>query len=248
MPKALRRKIPIVPVPEIADLVADEEKRARGAIVPIEIGERARLHRRLDAAPDRHAAAARRQGARHRRAAAGCGEAAGCARRCRGDGRARRPSARGHPRHRFLDGLGRADLHPHARRSRRRRHQDRGDPVSGLVARRRPPAGLCAGQAVREDGALLHHEPQQARHHARPDAGSGPQSGAAPGRRCRPRGRQLFGRGAAEARARLRHREQAQPETGDDVDVGLRRRQPASRLPRLWLDPGAGLRPAERGR
>jgi crotonobetainyl-CoA:carnitine CoA-transferase CaiB-like acyl-CoA transferase len=37
--EALRRKIPIVPVPEIADLVADEEKRTRGAIVPIEIGE-----------------------------------------------------------------------------------------------------------------------------------------------------------------------------------------------------------------
>jgi crotonobetainyl-CoA:carnitine CoA-transferase CaiB-like acyl-CoA transferase len=36
--EALRRKIPIVPVPEISDLVADEEKRARGAIVPIEIG------------------------------------------------------------------------------------------------------------------------------------------------------------------------------------------------------------------
>jgi crotonobetainyl-CoA:carnitine CoA-transferase CaiB-like acyl-CoA transferase len=37
--EALRRKIPIVPVPEIADLTADEEKRARGAIVPIEIGD-----------------------------------------------------------------------------------------------------------------------------------------------------------------------------------------------------------------
>jgi crotonobetainyl-CoA:carnitine CoA-transferase CaiB-like acyl-CoA transferase len=37
--EGLRRKIPIVPVPEMADLVADEEKRARGAIVPIEIGD-----------------------------------------------------------------------------------------------------------------------------------------------------------------------------------------------------------------
>src|SRR3954451_25046485 len=37
--EGLRRKIPIVPVPEIADLVADEEKRARGAMVPIELGE-----------------------------------------------------------------------------------------------------------------------------------------------------------------------------------------------------------------
>src|SRR6478735_6675979 len=36
--EGLRRKIPIVPVPEIADLVADKEKWARGAIVPIEIG------------------------------------------------------------------------------------------------------------------------------------------------------------------------------------------------------------------
>ncbi|MBN8987172.1 MAG: CoA transferase [Rhizobiales bacterium] len=37
--EGLRRKIPIVPVPEIADLVADEEKRARGAIVPIMVGD-----------------------------------------------------------------------------------------------------------------------------------------------------------------------------------------------------------------
>jgi crotonobetainyl-CoA:carnitine CoA-transferase CaiB-like acyl-CoA transferase len=37
--EGLRRKIPIVPVPEIADLIADEEKRARGAIVPIIIGD-----------------------------------------------------------------------------------------------------------------------------------------------------------------------------------------------------------------
>ena len=37
--EGLRRKIPIVPVPEIADLIADEEKKARGAIVPIAIGD-----------------------------------------------------------------------------------------------------------------------------------------------------------------------------------------------------------------
>ncbi len=37
--ESLRRKIPIVPVPEIGDLIADEEKRARGAIVPIMIGD-----------------------------------------------------------------------------------------------------------------------------------------------------------------------------------------------------------------
>ena len=37
--EGLKRKIPIVPVPEIADLIADEEKRARGAIVPIAVGD-----------------------------------------------------------------------------------------------------------------------------------------------------------------------------------------------------------------
>ncbi|WP_454620222.1 CaiB/BaiF CoA transferase family protein [Bradyrhizobium cenepequi] len=37
--EGLKRKIPIVPVPEIAELIADEEKRARGAIVPITIGD-----------------------------------------------------------------------------------------------------------------------------------------------------------------------------------------------------------------
>ncbi|WP_076862658.1 CaiB/BaiF CoA transferase family protein [Bradyrhizobium mercantei] len=36
--EGLKRKIPIVPVPEISDLIADEEKRARGAIVPITVG------------------------------------------------------------------------------------------------------------------------------------------------------------------------------------------------------------------
>jgi len=37
--EGLKRKIPIVPVPEISDLIADEEKRARGAIVPISVGD-----------------------------------------------------------------------------------------------------------------------------------------------------------------------------------------------------------------
>jgi crotonobetainyl-CoA:carnitine CoA-transferase CaiB-like acyl-CoA transferase len=37
--EGLRRKIPIVPVPDIGDLIADEEKQARGAIVPIQVGE-----------------------------------------------------------------------------------------------------------------------------------------------------------------------------------------------------------------
>ena len=37
--EGLRRKIPIVPVPEIADLIADEEKKSRGAIVPVIIGD-----------------------------------------------------------------------------------------------------------------------------------------------------------------------------------------------------------------
>jgi crotonobetainyl-CoA:carnitine CoA-transferase CaiB-like acyl-CoA transferase len=36
--ESLRRKIPIVPVPSVADLIADEEKRSRGAIVPIHVG------------------------------------------------------------------------------------------------------------------------------------------------------------------------------------------------------------------
>ena len=37
--EGLKRKIPIVPVPGIGDLIADAEKRSRGAIVPIAIGE-----------------------------------------------------------------------------------------------------------------------------------------------------------------------------------------------------------------
>ncbi|MFK4380964.1 CoA transferase [Bradyrhizobium sp. USDA 223] len=37
--EGLKRKIPIVPVPEISDLLQDHEKRARGAIVPVHFGE-----------------------------------------------------------------------------------------------------------------------------------------------------------------------------------------------------------------
>jgi crotonobetainyl-CoA:carnitine CoA-transferase CaiB-like acyl-CoA transferase len=37
--EGLKRRIPIVPVPDISDLIADAEKRSRGAIVPIAIGD-----------------------------------------------------------------------------------------------------------------------------------------------------------------------------------------------------------------
>jgi crotonobetainyl-CoA:carnitine CoA-transferase CaiB-like acyl-CoA transferase len=37
--EGLKRKIPIVPVPAISDLIADEEKKSRGAIVPIAVGD-----------------------------------------------------------------------------------------------------------------------------------------------------------------------------------------------------------------
>ncbi len=37
--EGLKRKIPIVPVPEISELLRDAEKQARGAIVPIRLGE-----------------------------------------------------------------------------------------------------------------------------------------------------------------------------------------------------------------
>ncbi|WP_027579487.1 CoA transferase [Bradyrhizobium sp. Ai1a-2] len=37
--EGLKRKIPIVPVPEVAELIADEERQARGAIVPVTVGE-----------------------------------------------------------------------------------------------------------------------------------------------------------------------------------------------------------------
>ena len=37
--EGLKRKIPIVPVPSIADLISDDEKKSRGAVVPIVIGD-----------------------------------------------------------------------------------------------------------------------------------------------------------------------------------------------------------------
>ena len=59
--EGLRRKIPIVPVPAIADLIADEEKRARGAIVPVMIGDEsgftAGSMQRLTGTPPRHGGA-----------------------------------------------------------------------------------------------------------------------------------------------------------------------------------------------
>ena len=66
--EGLRRKIPIVPVPDIADLIADEEKKARGAIVPIMIGDEtgftAGSMQRLTGTPPRRGGS----GARYRRA------------------------------------------------------------------------------------------------------------------------------------------------------------------------------------
>ncbi|MCP4617352.1 MAG: CoA transferase [Bradyrhizobium sp.] len=56
--EGLKRKIPIVPVPEIADLIADDEKKSRGAIVPIEVGDErgfaAGSMQRLTGTPPRH--------------------------------------------------------------------------------------------------------------------------------------------------------------------------------------------------
>ncbi|MGY4430762.1 crotonobetainyl-CoA:carnitine CoA-transferase CaiB-like acyl-CoA transferase [Bradyrhizobium sp. F1.13.1] len=37
--EGLKRKIPVIPVPEMSDLLVDPEKRARGAMVPVLIGE-----------------------------------------------------------------------------------------------------------------------------------------------------------------------------------------------------------------
>ena len=129
--EGLRRKIPIVPVPEIGDLIADEEKKARGAIVPVMIGDESGFTAGSMQRLDRHAAATRRSGSRYRRADARqrpCRCA--CPRTGAGTERERQASARRHSRRRFLDGLGRPDLHADARRSRRRRDQDRGDAVS----------------------------------------------------------------------------------------------------------------------
>ena len=68
--EGLRRKIPIVPVPGIGDLIGDAEKRSRGADRPDHDRQRGRVYRRFHAAPDRYAAAARRSRSRHRRGAA----------------------------------------------------------------------------------------------------------------------------------------------------------------------------------
>jgi crotonobetainyl-CoA:carnitine CoA-transferase CaiB-like acyl-CoA transferase len=59
--EGLQRKIPIVPVPGIGDLIADREKKARGAIVPIKIGDEtgftAGSMQRLTATPPRRGGA-----------------------------------------------------------------------------------------------------------------------------------------------------------------------------------------------
>ena len=68
--EGLRRKIPIVPVPSVDDLINDAEKKARGAIVPVRIGHEsgftAGSMQRLTGTPPR----AWRRGACDRRSAA----------------------------------------------------------------------------------------------------------------------------------------------------------------------------------
>lgn len=106
--EGLKRKIPIVPVPQIPDLLQDLEKRERGAIVPVLLGEEG-PNGRLDAEADTDAAAPGRQGSSSGRAA----ERKTCeqARHWRyvvivRPRRCRRATIRGDSRHRLLDGLG----------------------------------------------------------------------------------------------------------------------------------------------
>ena len=134
----------------------------------------------LAVSSDAHAGQFRRHGAeagrarRHHRAAPDHGQ--------RGDegAAARRPA-----HHRPVDGLGRPDLHAQPGRPRRRRDQDRGLRLSRLVARRRQPPRDGDATALREVVALQHHEPRQARHHARPHGARrrGARQGAGEGRR-----------------------------------------------------------------
>jgi crotonobetainyl-CoA:carnitine CoA-transferase CaiB-like acyl-CoA transferase len=78
--EGLKRKIPIVPVPEIADLISDEEKKERGALVPIVIGDErgftAGSMQRLTGTRPRHGGKVPGIGERQPVAAASSGESA----------------------------------------------------------------------------------------------------------------------------------------------------------------------------
>ena len=95
--EGLKRKIPIVPVPDIGDLIGDAEKRSRGAIVPIVIGEESGLTagsmQRLTGTPPRRGGAV-----------AAIGEAQPVTARS-GDAAARAMPEAGGPKHLPLEGV-----------------------------------------------------------------------------------------------------------------------------------------------
>ena len=246
--EGLRRKIPIVPVPEIGDLIADEEKKARGAIVPIMIGDEtgftAGSMQRLTGTPPRRGGAVPDIG-EQMLGSAHAGEAA-----------ARVPAPEPNGQNRLpLEGIRVVDFSmgwagPICTRTL----ADLGADVIKIEATQYPdwwrgvdrrPAYVLEQmyeKSVRycimnrnKRGITLDLTRPQGLNLAKRLLG-----------RRRSRGRQLLGRSAAEARPGLRRPQQAQSEARHDVDVGVRRRQRQPRLPRLWLDAGAGLRPAER--
>ena len=154
------------------------------------------------------------------------------------------PAARRHPHRRPHDGLGRPARLAHRGRPRRRSDQGRKHRLPRLVARRQFHRGVLPRAPVREELELQPDEPQQARHHARLDAASG-QVAASAARGGRRRGdRELLGRGAAQARARLRGAEAGQRAPGDGLDARLRFAQRLERHPRLRRHAGTGERPA----
>jgi crotonobetainyl-CoA:carnitine CoA-transferase CaiB-like acyl-CoA transferase len=237
--EGLRRKIPIVPVPEIGDLIADEEKKARRAIIPITIGDEAGFTagsmQRLTGTPPRRSAAVPAIGERLLGSA-------------HADEVEVRPSPEPRGANRLpLEGIRVVDFSmgwagPVCTRTL----ADLGADVIKIEATQYPDWWRGVDRRAAYVSEQMYEKSVRYCIMNRNKRGITLDL-------TRPQGIDLAKRLLADADVVVdNYSVEVLPKLGlghdVDVDVGIRRRQHFSGLPRLWFDLGAGLGPARRGR